>query len=109
MLTKLLRSEGASASTGKAGSQSRDASKTETKGARWALFRPIATDVPSSWDDIKPGHIVLACDSLVEGWWAAVVVDRSNDKLGLRWRDYPGYPKFTVRASAVALLNPAAF
>src|SRR5215203_2808255 len=49
-LTKLLRSEGASASTGKAGSQSRDASKTETKGARWALFRPIATDVPSSWD-----------------------------------------------------------
>jgi hypothetical protein len=68
---------------------------------------PTATDLPGSWDAIKSGHLVLAQDSLVEGWWAAVVVDRTGDKVTLRWRDYPGWPKFTVRLAAVALLNPA--
>jgi hypothetical protein len=68
---------------------------------------PTATDLPGSWDAIKPGHLVLAQDSLVEGWWAAVVVDRTGDKVTLRWRDYPGWPKFGVRATAVALIGPA--
>jgi len=67
---------------------------------------PIATDMPITWDAIKAGHVVLATDSLTEGWWAAVVVARAGDKLTLRWRDYPGWPKFTMRATAVALLNP---
>ena len=66
-----------------------------------------ATDQPSSWDAIKPGHIVLAKDSLVEGWWEAVVVERSGDTIALRWRDYPGHPKFSVRATAVALIAAA--
>jgi hypothetical protein len=68
---------------------------------------PVATDLPDTWDGIKPGHLVLAQDALVEGWWAAVVVDRTGDKVTLRWRDYPGWPKLTVRLTAVALLNPA--
>ena len=68
---------------------------------------PTTEDLPTSWDSIKPGHVVLFCDSLVEGWWAAIVVARAGDKLTLRWRDYPGWPKVTVRASAVALVNPA--
>lgn len=67
---------------------------------------PVATDFPSTWDAIKPGHIVLAHETLVEGWWAAVVVERTGDKLSLRWRDYPGHPKFAARVTAVALLNP---
>jgi hypothetical protein len=67
----------------------------------------VAADLPASWDAIKPGHLVLVSDSLVEGWWAAIVVARAGDKLTLRWRDYPGWPKVTVRASAVALVNPA--
>ena len=66
---------------------------------------PIAPDAPTSWDAIKPGHVVLASDTLVDGWWAAVVVARTGDKLTLRWRDYPGWPKVNVRASAVALVT----
>jgi hypothetical protein len=65
----------------------------------------VATDAPASWDSIKPGHVVLAHDTLVDGWWAAIVVGRTGDKLTLRWRDYPGWPKVTVRASAVGLIN----
>ncbi|MFZ0096171.1 MAG: hypothetical protein WAK97_19810 [Pseudolabrys sp.] len=68
---------------------------------------PTVADMPTSWDAIKPGHVVLAHDTLVDGWWAAVVVARTGDKLTLRWRDYPGWPKVNVRASAVALVNSA--
>jgi hypothetical protein len=67
----------------------------------------IATDFPTSWDTIKPGHVVLTADTLVDGWWAAIVVARTGDRLTLRWRDYPGWPKFIVRASAVALVKQA--
>ena len=57
----------------------------------------IATDMPTSyWDAIKPGHLVLSQESLIDGWYEAIVVSRTGDKLTLRSRDYPGYPKFTV-------------
>ena len=70
---------------------------------------PIAPDFPSTyWDAIKPGHVVLAQDGLIGGWYEAVVVGRTADKLTLRSRDYPGYPKFTVPVLTVALLNPTA-
>jgi hypothetical protein len=68
---------------------------------------PIAADFPSTyWDAIKPGHIVLAQESLIEGWYEAVVVGRTGNKLTLRCRDYPGYPKFTVPVMTVALVSP---
>ena len=68
---------------------------------------PIAADFPSTyWDAIKPGHLVLVQESLIEGWYEAVVVGRTADKLTLRSRDYPGYPKFTVPVTTVALVNP---
>jgi hypothetical protein len=28
-----------------------------------------ATDLPSSWDDIAVGHLVIAHESTIEGWW----------------------------------------
>ena len=67
---------------------------------------PVATDFPASWDAIKPGHVVLTQDGLIDGWYEAIVVGRMGDRLTLRWRDYPGWPKVNVRTTAVALLNP---
>ncbi len=83
--------------------------KPDADRARLAAkqLRLNVVEVTATWDGIKPGHVVLAQDALVEGWWAAVVVDRTSDKVTLRWRDYPGWPKFTVRLAAIALLNPA--
>jgi hypothetical protein len=69
---------------------------------------PVVTDLPANWDAIKPGHLVLYHESLVDGWWEAIVVDRASDKITIRLRDYPSYPKFTVRAAELALLNPTA-
>ena len=75
--------------------------KQVTTGARQL------TRFPSTyWDAIKPGHVVLAQESLIQGWYEAVVVGRTGNKLTLRSRDYPGYPKFTVPVTAVALVAP---
>ena len=68
---------------------------------------PVVTDLPSNWDAIKPGHLVLTHESLVDGWWEAIVIDRTGDKITLRMRDFPAYEPFTVPVTAVALLNPA--
>ena len=68
----------------------------------------ILTDMPTSWDAIKPGHLVLFHEGLGDGWWEAIVVNRSGDKVTLRCWDYPGYSKFTMRIADIALINPAA-
>lgn len=69
----------------------------------------VVTDMPTSWDAIKPGHLVLFHEGLADGWWEAIVVSRSGDKITLRCRDFPGYSKFTMRVTDIALLNPARF
>ena len=70
--------------------------------------KPTVTDLPETWAAIKPGHVVLAQDSLIQGWYEAIVVGRTGDKVTLRSRDYPGFPNFTVPAKAVALIGPTA-
>ena len=67
----------------------------------------VVPDMPTSWDAIKPGHLVLFHECLADGWWEAIVVNRSGDKVTLRCRDFPGYGKFTMRVPDIALLNPA--
>lgn len=67
---------------------------------------PVVTEMPTSWDAIKPGHLVLYHEGLSDGWWEGIVVNRSGDKITLRCRDYPGYPKFTVPVTTVALVGP---
>ena len=68
--------------------------------------KPIAADLPATWDAVKPGQMVLARESLIFGWWEAIVIERSGDKVTLRWRDYPALPRFTVPLTAIALFNP---
>jgi hypothetical protein len=68
---------------------------------------PIARGLPRNWDEIAPGHLVVAQESLANGWWEAIVIDRNNDMLTLRFRDYPRLPKFFRHRSAIALMSPA--
>ena len=68
---------------------------------------PVARGLPRSWDEIAPGHLVIAQESLVNGWWEAIVLDRKDDLLTLRFRDYPRLPKFFRHRTAVALMSPA--
>ena len=61
--------------------------------------------LPKTWKDVGPNHLVLVQESLRQGWWEAIVIERCDDMLTVRWRDYPKYKPFTVHADAVALLN----
>lgn len=65
----------------------------------------ITTSQPKSWDDIEPGHLVVAQDSLADGWWPAVVIKRHEQNLVLKFRDYPGQGEFIRDVNSVALLK----
>jgi hypothetical protein len=67
---------------------------------------PVAPGVPRTWEEIAPGHLVIAHESLQYGWWEAVVIDRNDDVCTLRFRDFPWLPKFFRHRSAIALMNP---
>jgi hypothetical protein len=69
---------------------------------------PVATGLPKSWDDIAPGHLVIAQESLEHGWWEAIVIARNGDMLTLRFREYPKLPKFARHRNAIALMSPPA-
>jgi hypothetical protein len=68
---------------------------------------PVARGLPGSWDEIAPGHLVIAQESLAYGWWETIVLDRKDDMLTLRFRDYPRLPKFFRHRTAIALMSPS--
>ena len=66
-----------------------------------------APGLPTTWDDIAVGHLVIAQEEGAKaGWWEAIVLARDGDMLTLKWRDWPGYPNVTRHAGSVALLKP---
>jgi hypothetical protein len=69
---------------------------------------PVATGLPRTWDEIAPGHLVIAQETLEYGWWEAIVIALNGDMLTLRFRDYPKPPKFVRHRNAIALMSPPA-
>lgn len=66
----------------------------------------VASGLPKTWDEVGPGHLVIAQESHDNGWWEAICIKRDGDMLSLRFRDYPKLPKFSRQKSAVALICP---
>ncbi len=64
-----------------------------------------APGLPATWDDIAVGHLVIAHESAIGGWWEAIVLARDGDMLTLKWRDYQ-QPHVVRHAGSVALLKP---
>ena len=64
------------------------------------------TSRPASWDEIEIGNLVIAQESLEDGWWEAIVVAVEKDQLVLRWRDYARMPCVRRGRLDVALLPP---
>src|SRR6202043_3018686 len=69
---------------------------------------PVPLGLPRSWDEIGPGHLVIAQESLEYGWWEAIVLDRKDDSFTLQYRDYPHLPKFVRHRRGIALMCPPA-
>jgi hypothetical protein len=68
---------------------------------------PVGRGLPRTWEEVGPGHLVVAQESLGYGWWEAIVLDRKDDTFGLRYRDYPHLPRFIRHRSAIGLMYPA--
>jgi hypothetical protein len=69
---------------------------------------PAPQDLPRTWDDLAPGHVVIARESLELGWWEAVVIERTGDLVTISYRDYPQYPPLVRHRSVIALIGAAA-
>jgi hypothetical protein len=67
---------------------------------------PAARGLPRSWDEIGPGHLVIAQEALEYGWWEAIVLDRQGDIFTLQYRDYPHLPKFVRHRTGIAMMSP---
>jgi hypothetical protein len=62
--------------------------------------------LPSSWDAITRGHLVIIQAAPAEGWYEALVEDLAGDMLTVRWRDYPRDRRVARHRNSVALLYP---
>jgi hypothetical protein len=79
---------------------------SETVGNEGPTYGTDSASQPAhSWDDIAPGDVVIANETLRNGWWEAIVIGRDGDLLTMRFRDYPKYGKFVRHRSAVALIQ----
>jgi hypothetical protein len=91
--------------------EQRDRSQAERNAAAAAARESkggppqLGTGFPRSRHEIAPGHLVLAQESLPEGWWEAVVVARDDEVLTLRYRDYPKADQIKRTIWSVALLH----
>ena len=71
-------------------------------------FLPARTGLPKSWEDIAVGHLVIAQECPAYGWAEAIVIDRKDKILTLRYLDYSKLPRFYRDIRAVALLSQTA-
>jgi hypothetical protein len=76
------------------------------KSAHVTCTTPMTSGLPKSWETVAVGHMILAFEGPGEGWWEAVVVNREEEILTLRYRDYPKVPNFQRHITTVALINP---
>jgi hypothetical protein len=66
---------------------------------------PSARGLPRTWDELGPGHLVIAQESHANGWWEAIVLARQGDMFTIRFRDYPKLPSYIRHRSSIALMG----
>jgi hypothetical protein len=65
-----------------------------------------APNLPRNWQEIGVGDLVIAQQSLEDGWYEAIVVEANGDMLTTRWRDYPRERKIVRHRLRLGLLYP---
>ena len=63
-------------------------------------------NLPRTWQEISIGDLVIAQESLEDGWYEAIAMDISGDMITLRWRDYPKERRFVRHRRRLGLLYP---
>jgi hypothetical protein len=62
--------------------------------------------LPRNWQEIGIGDLVVAQQSVEDGWYEAIVLEANGDMLTTRWRDYPRERKIVRHRLRLALLYP---
>jgi hypothetical protein len=75
-------------------------------GAQGSTPGGSAPHLPQNWQAIGLGDLVVAQESLEDGWYEAIVVEANGDMLTLRWRDYPRQRRFARHRLRLGLLYP---
>ncbi len=57
---------------------------------------------PKTWSEVKVGSLVIAHESLEDGWWEAIVTEIKADQLTVRWRDFPRQRPLIVTKKDIA-------
>lgn len=61
--------------------------KNSSKKTASKTLRSPEPRLPSNWDEIAVGDLVLSCeDDPADGFWQALVVKRNGDKVTLQWQ-----------------------
>ena len=77
-----------------------------SSGAHGSTPGGSAPHMPQNWQAIGLGDLVVAQESLEEGWYEAIVVEANGDMLTLRWRDFPRQRRFARHRLRLGLLYP---
>ena len=81
-------------------------SSNGSSGASGSTPGGSAPHLPSDWQQIGVGDLVVGQDSLENGWYDAIVVQVDGDMFTLRWRDYPRERPVVRHRLRLALLYP---
>jgi hypothetical protein len=63
-------------------------------------------NLPRNWHEVGLGDLVVAQQSVEDGWYEAIVIEVNGDMLTLRWRDYPRERRVVRHRLRVGLLYP---
>jgi len=83
-----------------------DTPSNGSSGASGSTPSGSAPHLPKDWQEIGVGDLVVAQDSLEDGWYDAIVVQVDGDMFTLRWRDYPRERRVVRHRLRLALLYP---
>ena len=73
-------------------------------GTGGAASAGAPSNLPKNWHEITQGDLVLAQESLEDGWYEAIVIEANGDMLTLRWRDYSRSRPITRHRHRLGLL-----
>ena len=62
--------------------------------------------LPRNWQEITVGDLVIAQQSVEDGWYEGIVLAVNGDMLTIRWRDYPRERKIARHRLRLGLLYP---
>lgn len=63
--------------------------------------------IPEDWSKLAVGDLVLAAEDPLDGWWPCAVIEIvGDDRVRLRWRDFPEELPVTKKLTDLALVHP---